>query len=128
MNLGLKNEVVPGRLTVFYDGACPLCRREIKFYKGIDGSHKIKWQNIAIGKECNSPEGLSREAALKRFHIESLNGQLLDGAVAFEHVGRSLPRFYALGWIAQLSPVTQILDLAYVLFLKFRPTIQKFLR
>ena len=128
MTLNLNNDAGSRKTTVFYDGSCPLCRREIKFYQGIEDANQIAWQNIATGNECNLPAGLTREAALKKFHIETAEGQVLVGAAAFAHLWLSMPRFRALGWIAQRPPAAQILDLAYVVFLNFRPTIQKFLQ
>jgi len=31
---------------VFYDGGCPLCRREIAHYRRIDGDRQLCWIDI----------------------------------------------------------------------------------
>ncbi len=37
----------PDRLQVFFDGACPLCSREVSHYKKRDLHNKIEWIDIA---------------------------------------------------------------------------------
>ena len=36
-------------LTVFYDGACPLCNREISFYKRQRGFVRLNWLEAGKG-------------------------------------------------------------------------------
>ena len=33
-------------LTAFFDGDCPLCKREIDYYRGCDGADRIQWVDI----------------------------------------------------------------------------------
>ena len=33
----------PVRPMVFYDGGCPLCRREIAHYRRIDSAERLRW-------------------------------------------------------------------------------------
>jgi hypothetical protein len=42
-------EPEPGKLTVYYDGACPLCRREIDFYRRRGRAAPIEWVDAAAG-------------------------------------------------------------------------------
>ena len=51
-------------LTVFYDGSCPLCRREIDFYRRRRGAARIDWLDISGLPEGEVAPGLSRCAAL----------------------------------------------------------------
>ena len=37
----------PGPLTVYYDGACPLCRREIDFYRRRETDTPIDWVDVS---------------------------------------------------------------------------------
>jgi hypothetical protein len=35
------------RLTVYYDGSCPICSREIGFYRARPGADGFDWVNVA---------------------------------------------------------------------------------
>ncbi|MEC8852758.1 MAG: DCC1-like thiol-disulfide oxidoreductase family protein, partial [Pseudomonadota bacterium] len=34
-------------LTIFYDGGCPLCAREIAFYRRRAGAGRLDWIDVA---------------------------------------------------------------------------------
>ena len=36
-------------LTIYYDGSCPLCRREIAFYRRQPGSERLDWMDVSAG-------------------------------------------------------------------------------
>lgn len=36
---------------VYYDGGCPVCRREIGFYQTCPGAEHIAWQDISQAPE-----------------------------------------------------------------------------
>jgi len=66
---------------VLYDGACPLCRREIAVYRDLQplqsGSH-VCFTDISDAS-VSLPAGTSREQLLARFHVQGRDGQLLSG-------------------------------------------------
>lgn len=110
---------------VYYDGACPLCSREIAFYQRLPGGSDIRWTDISRPDAEPLPPGLTRASALARFHVRSSDGQLLDGAAAFAHLWSALPRFRLLGRAAQWPPVLWALDRVYEIFLRLRPRMQR---
>ena len=112
-------------LTVFFDGQCPLCRREIGFYQGCRGSDRINWVNVADWATHQSVAGLTKQAALARFHVQTADGQLVNGGTAFAHLWFALPAFRILGWIGKIAPIAWLLDRAYDRFLVLRPFIQR---
>ena len=69
-------------LTVFYDGACPLCDREISFYKRRRGAEGVRW--IVMKEPITMSAG--QIAALKEAIGFDNNRpvQPLNGRVIFE--------------------------------------------
>ncbi len=115
------------KLTVFYDGACPLCRREIDFYRRRRGASELAWIDVSQHAENEVVPGLTKSQALARFHTRRPDGTLVSGGAAFAELWAALPTFRALGGIMKRPPLVWALDLAYPLFLKFRPRLQRLL-
>ncbi len=116
------------KTTVFYDGACPLCRREIDLYKRLEGSDGIDWQDLSSMDEHQLPSGLSLHTALKRFHVQSSDGLLLSGGMAFVHLWSRLPRLAFLGKVGRLPVISGLIELFYRVFLYCRPVVSTLIR
>ena len=82
-------------LTIYYDGSCPLCRREIAFYRRLPGAGRLDWVDVSAGASLG--EGLSCDAAMRRFHVREASGRLLGGGAAFARLWRALPGWRVLG-------------------------------
>ncbi len=111
-------------LTVYYDGACPLCRAEIGHYSGQEGAGAICFLD-ASKLTSDLPDGLTREQALARFHVRLRDGRLASGAAGFVEIWKTLPRWRWAARLASLPGVTPLLECAYRLFLPLRPTLSK---
>ena len=46
--------------TVYFDGACPLCRREIAHYRSQKGAASMAWVDIATSDNASLGADLSR--------------------------------------------------------------------
>ena len=111
-------------LTVYYDGACPVCSREIAVYQRQAGSEVCAWVDASSCPESALGDGLTREAALARFHVRRSDGVLIGGMRGFATLWRALPRFAWAGRIALVGPIPVLLEAAYELFLRVRPLWQ----
>ena len=107
-------------LLVWYDGGCPLCRREIALMQRLDRAKAIRFLDVT-SSETACPIG--RAALLARFHAVE-DGCLLSGAAAFAAMWRAIPWLRPLGLVARLPPVLAILERLYGLFLRLRPRLQ----
>lgn len=115
------NSTNPRPLAIYYDGSCPLCRREIAWYQ----RRGTQAEFCDISDPTNVPPDLAHEAAMARFHIRDTDGQLQDGAQAFITVWRHTPGF---AWLARLlspQPIVWFLERCYRLFLPIRPYLQR---
>lgn len=114
-------------LTVLYDGACPLCRREVGMYKGLTPLAPLAWRDVSQ-PDAILPAGATvpedRAAYLARFHVQRADGQVLSGAAAFVALWSALPGWRWLGRVGALPGVTPLLEVAYRLFLVVRPGVQ----
>ncbi len=108
---------------VFYDGACPICRREIAFYQSV-ASDDVAWRDVASAG-AEEVDGLSRETLLKRFHARRADGRLVSGFPAFMAVWRAIPRLAWLGRLLDRQPFHWLGDRAYAAFLWVRPLWRK---
>ncbi len=111
------------RVTAFYDGACPLCRREIGVYQRAAGAESVAFCDVSAADA--PPPGLTREEALRRFHVIDASGRLRSGADAFITLWLALPRWRWLGRLASAPPLPWLLERLYRGFLRVRPMIQR---
>ncbi len=107
-------------LTVYYDGGCPICTREIGFYQRRCGAGRIRWINLAQCDDRELGTDLSREAAYARLHARRPDGRLVSGAQAFAALWQALPAFRLAGHAAALPGVVHGLEWGYRGFLKVR--------
>lgn len=117
-------------LTVLYDGACPLCRREIAHYQGIvqrQAARDVRFADVS-DPGVPLPPARTRAQLLHRFHVQRADGSLVDGAAAFVALWARLPGWRWLARLARLPGVTPLLEVAYRAFLPLRPTLQRWAR
>lgn len=108
---------------VWYDGACPLCLREIALMRRLDRRGRITFVDVAAGSDPSCP--IDRVTLLARFHAEE-NGVVHSGAAAFAAMWRAIPLLRPAGLLARNALVLRVLEAAYVRFLRLRPRLQRF--
>ena len=79
-------------LTVYFDGACPLCQAEINHYRKQEGARVICFLDVSRSEQTLAVD-LTKQQAMKRFHVRGNDGCLLSGAAAFVAVWSTLPRW-----------------------------------
>lgn len=114
----------PRRLTVFYDGSCPLCRKEIAFYRKRRGADALEWQDVSKCGFDDVVPGLAAETAMQRFHVRLPDGSLASGGDAFRAIWRQLPLMKPLAILSDLPGMLWLLNAAYDRFLPFRARLQ----
>ena len=121
------SETVSATPTVFYDGSCPVCTAEIAQYRRA--GRGVAYADVSRDA---LPDGLTREAAMARFHYRDEDGQLLSGARAFAALwlrlseGRRL--LHPLARLANTPPALVLGEAAYRAFLPLRPAVQSVIR
>ena len=112
-------------LTVYYDGACPVCSREIALYQRQAGAQALAWVDVSHSSAESLGPDLDAPRALARLHVRRADGVLVHGAAAFVLMWQALPATRWLGRVAAVPPLPWILEGAYRAFLRLRPLWRK---
>ena len=114
-------------LTVYFDGACPLCVREIALLRRLDRRGRIAFEDVADpGAPVSCP--IDRRLLLARFHARLPGGEVVSGARAFTEAYARLPGFGFVGSLGRFGPTRAVLDALYTAFLRVRPRLQRLVR
>ncbi|MFU8895417.1 MAG: thiol-disulfide oxidoreductase DCC family protein [Gammaproteobacteria bacterium] len=89
------------RPRVFYDGGCPVCRREIAHYRRLDREGRVHWHDIDAHPETLHDHGINRRDAMRRFHVIDTTGRVRSGADAFTVVWAELPGWRLVGRVVR---------------------------
>ena len=104
-------------ITVFYDGKCGLCKREIEHYKNIARKDIFDWIDITVTPEPFIQRGFVIKDGLKALHVEDDLGRMHKGVAAFAVIWAVLPRLWPL--LSFLLRIPLILPLAEKFYAKF---------
>ena len=114
-----------GSVTLFWDGACPLCRREIAYYKSIDRAGAVNWVDCHADPSVLAPYGVTYEQAMARIHAAERTPEggerLLSGVDAFMAVWRRLPYWSVLPPLLAAAPgALPVAEAAYKVWARAR--------
>ena len=114
------------KLTLFYDGACPLCQAEILFLSGRNQECLLDF--VDINSEAYDPlkVGVSCDEALAAMYGQYADGTLINGVTVFPEAYRraNLP---FLAWLFSRKTLQPLLQIAYQVFAKNRHAISRVL-
>lgn len=108
------------QVEVFFDGACPLCVREIDLLKRKDaGRGNIRFTDIAAPGFDASALGIDYEALMARIHGRLPDGTWIEGVEVFRRL------YTAVGWgravaLTRAPGIRTALELGYRVFAKNR--------
>lgn len=106
-------------VTVYFDGDCPVCSREVRWYRRCRGADIISWVDIH-GAAFASTDELDRDVALAEMHVRRTDGTLATGVSAFIELWRQLPGWRWLARLAARPGVNRALNRGYAVFLRWR--------
>ena len=79
--------------TMYYDGACPICSKEVATYRRLDRDNAVTWHDVSVSDGDLGLDGVSQSDALTILHARLPDGRLVKGVDAFIAVWERLPRF-----------------------------------
>ena len=110
------------KLTLFYDGSCPLCQAEILFLSRRNQASLLDFVDVHSGQFDSGAIGISCDQALAAMYAQYDNGTLIQGAAVFPEAYRraNLP---FLAWMFSRKALQPALQVGYRFFAKHRHTI-----
>jgi predicted DCC family thiol-disulfide oxidoreductase YuxK len=112
-------------LSVYFDGACILCSREIEHYRKIDRAQALRLVDIADPRFKAETEGLDPVRVQKVMHVRKADGTLVTGVDAFREIWLHLPRYAWASRVAGWPGIRSVLEVGYHSFAAIRPWLPK---
>ena len=106
-------------LTVFYDGACPICAREMALMQRVDSKHRLRLCDFSSPEYDAAATGLSVAELSAVIHARREDGIVITGVEVFRTIWQAV----GLGFLAKLSrlpAIDPLLVRAYVWFARNR--------
>lgn len=107
-------------IKVFYDDRCPLCRREIEYYKKISPATAINWCGISHNTQLLEQHCISNTESLKILHAINIENKMFKGVDAFILIWQQLPGWRWLAKFVALPIVYQVTKGIYRIFAHWR--------
>ncbi len=106
--------LAPGKaVEVFYDGACPLCMREIRMLMRKDRSAQIEFTDIAAPSFDPTAVGTTMAELMAKIKGRRPDGSWIEGVEVFRQL------YTAIGW-GRLVSLTRIPGISHLLSLGYR--------
>ncbi|ARU59280.1 MAG: DUF393 domain-containing protein [Pseudomonadales bacterium] len=71
-------------IKVYFDGACPACRRDQKRYNHWTGHNRVYWVDITNADAQLREKGIDPQLALLMLHIELPDGTIVNDIEAYQ--------------------------------------------
>lgn len=115
----MSDSVATCDVEVFYDGECPLCKREIGMLRRLDRRGRIRFTDITAATFDAAAIGKSFDELMARIQGRLPDGTWIEGVEVFRRLYGAVG-FGPLVTLSRLPLVRQLLDVSYTLFAKNR--------
>lgn len=103
------------KITVYYDGACPVCRRQRARYETLSGTlgSEIRWFDIN-GRDAQLQQlGIEPQRALTELHVRTPDGGIHRELDAYILLLQRIPWLKPLAWLIGLPGIRPLLSRLY---------------
>lgn len=109
-------------LKVYYDGACPGCRKDRARYERWAGAtgRDVIWCDLNEYHDELRSKGIDPQAALLSLHVEEADGNIYEGIEAYIALMWRVPRLKAIAWLIGLSGIKTALRYGYDHWVRWR--------
>ena len=107
-------------ISVFFDGKCNLCSKEINYYQRIAPKNTFNWVDITKTPGELDKFEIKLSDGLRLMHVADSNGNIFTGVDAFIIMWKQIKYWKFLGLFVSLPIVKQIAKLLYKYFADWR--------
>jgi predicted DCC family thiol-disulfide oxidoreductase YuxK len=107
-------------ITVFYDGKCGLCRREIEHYKRIAPQGIFEWSDITTNPNSFTSLGFLVSDGLLALHVLDTSQRMHIGIDAFITIWQNIPSWKILGVLMNFPIIRPLAKIIYKHFANWR--------
>jgi predicted DCC family thiol-disulfide oxidoreductase YuxK len=108
-----------GEIEVYYDGGCPVCLREVRVLRRLDGRGRIRFTDIdAPGFQAPQP-GPALDDLMARIHARTADGTWIHGVEVFRRLYAAVG-FGPLVAVSRWPGISHLLERAYAVFAQNR--------
>lgn len=104
---------------VFFDGNCPICRREIAYLQRLDRRRRVRFTVIAPLGPAGAIDDIPWDQLMAEIHGRLPDGRWIKGVEVFRHLYASVG-LGPLVRVTRWAGIEQILDAAYATFARRR--------
>ena len=103
------------KITVYYDGGCPSCIRDMQFYDKISSraGKQVNWFDITGQESLLNHIGIDPKKALTELHVRDHNRKIVTEMDAYILLTGQVPSLKPLAWFISLPSIRQLLSKAY---------------
>jgi predicted DCC family thiol-disulfide oxidoreductase YuxK len=110
-------------VTIFYDGRCHLCSREIAIFRRRVTDGRLDYVDISHSDFIASDHGLDADAVHRTMHVKLANGEIRTGVPALAAMWEQVPGFRWMAWLSRVRVLKPVFNLMYALFAWIRPRL-----
>ena len=112
------------KLTMYYDGLCPLCQAEILFLSRRNQSGLLRFVDVNSSQYSADAVGVSCQQALDSMYAQYDDGELINGVDVFS-AAYERANLRTLAWLFSRPSLRPILTWGYRFFAKNRHLISR---
>lgn len=104
------------KLTVYYDAACPKCRRDRETYEKMLGNtseEQVCWFDITGQDRHLRDQGIDPQKALTELHVRDADGHIISELDAYILLMNKVPRLKPIAWLIGLPLIRPLLAKLY---------------
>jgi len=110
----------PSMISVFFDGKCNLCSKEINYYRRIAPKNTFNWVDITKTPGELDKFEIKLSDGLRLMHGADSKGNIFPGVDAFIIMWKQIKYWKFLGLFVSLPIIKQIANLLYQYFADWR--------